>query len=308
MKKTTHKLFDGTSGRSDLIRLLKEQKTVQGDTALAEELVEIVVPQEVKDGQILIHEGARDSDLYFVLDGTMEFSIKGRKQGQRSSGNTVGEMAAIQSAQPRSATVKATGDAIVAALSAADLERIANKYPAMWQHFVRELARRLLERNRSIAKAREKIRVFVISSREAIDIVRAIENDFERDTDIEVVAWKNDIFKVANYPLEDLEAQLDLADFAVAIAHTDDVVVSRKKRSGAPRDNVVFELAYFMGRLGRRRSVLIEPASRKVKLPSDYNGVTSITYTFDKAEAAKSMAVPCNKLRAHIQELGPYND
>ena len=178
----------------------------------------------------------------------------------------------------------------------------------MWQQFARELARRLIERNRAIAKAREKIRVFIISSREAIDIVRAIENDFQRVTDIEIVAWKNDVFKVANYPLEDLERELDLADFAVAVAHADDVVTSRRKRSGAPRDNVVFELAYFMGRLGRRRSVLIEPAVKKVKLPSDFTGVTTISYSFDMADAAKSMSVPCNKLRTHIRELGPFND
>jgi CRP/FNR family transcriptional regulator, cyclic AMP receptor protein len=306
--KSTSKVFSGPSGKADLIRLLKEQKTVLGDASLAEELAEVVVPKEVADQEILIREGERESDLYFILDGTMEFSIKGRKQGQRTNGNTVGEMAAIQPAQPRSATVKAVGPSIVATLSATELEHIAHKYPSMWQQLARELSRRLLERNRSIAKAREKTRVFVISSREAINIVRAIENDFERDKDIEIVAWKNDIFRIANYPLEDLETQLELADFAVAIASVDDIVTSRKKRSGAPRDNVVFELAYFMGRLGRRRSILIEPQGPKVKLPSDYNGVTTITYNFDKADAAKSMAVPCNKLRAHIQELGPYND
>ena len=306
--KSTSKLFSSPSGKADLIRLLKEQKVVLGDATLAEELAEVVVPKEVADQEVLIREGERESDLYFILDGTMEFSIKGRKQGQRTNGNTVGEMAAIQPAQPRSATVKAVGPSIVATLSATELERLAHKYPSMWQQFARELSRRLMERNRSIAKAREKTRVFIISSREAIDIVRAIENDFERDKDIEIVAWKNDIFKVANYPLEDLETQLDLADFAIAVASVDDIVTSRKKRSGAPRDNVVFELAYFMGRLGRRRSILIEPQTPKVKLPSDYNGVTTITYNFDKAEAAKSMAVPCNKLRAHIQELGPYNN
>lgn len=102
-KKTAPKLFDGASGRADLIRLLQEQKTVQGNVALAEKLANFVVPQNVKDAQILIHEGERDSDLYFILDGAMEFSIKGKKQGQRGGGNTVGEMAAIQSAQPRSA-------------------------------------------------------------------------------------------------------------------------------------------------------------------------------------------------------------
>ena len=308
MKKTTPKLFEGTSGRNDLIRLLKEQRSVQGDAALAEELAAVVTPEEVKDGHILIREGERDSEVYFILDGAMAFSIKGKKQGQRSSGNTIGEMASIQPAQPRSATVKAAGNSLVASLKSAELERIANKYPAMWQQLARELARRLMERNRSIAQARDKIRVFIISSREAIDIVRAIENDFERDTDIDIVAWKNDVFKVANYPLEDLEAQLDLADFAVAIAHADDVVTSRKRRTGAPRDNVVFELAYFMGRLGRRRSVLIEPALKKVKLPSDFTGVTNISYNFDSSEPAKSMAVACNKLRTHIRTLGPFND
>jgi TnpA family transposase len=59
----------------------------------------------------------------------------------------------------RSATVKAIGDCVVACLSETDLERIANKYPKMWHQFARELARRLLERNRSIAQARERIRV-----------------------------------------------------------------------------------------------------------------------------------------------------
>jgi CRP/FNR family cyclic AMP-dependent transcriptional regulator len=113
--KSTSKLFNGPSGKADLVRLLKEQKTVLGDATLAEELAEVVVPKEVADQEVLIREGERESDLYFILDGTMEFSIKGRKQGQRTNGNTVGEMAAIQPAQPRSATVKAVGPSIVAA-------------------------------------------------------------------------------------------------------------------------------------------------------------------------------------------------
>jgi len=155
-------------------------------------------------------------------------------------------------------------------LSGTDLEQIANKYPNVWRQFARELARRLLERNRSVAKAREKIRVFVISSREAIDIVETIENAFASNDDIQIVAWKNDVFKVANYPLEDLERELELADFAVAVAHADDLAKVRKKTHSVPRDNVIFELAYFNGRLGRRRSILMEPSN--VKLPSDYDG------------------------------------
>ncbi len=306
MKKQPISLFDGEVGRRRLVELLSEQKSVLGDRSLAEELAELVVPLTLADGEVLITEGARDTDLYFILDGKMQVSIKGRKQGERMNGNTVGEMAAIQTAQPRSATVKALGDCVVARLSGTDLELIANKYPNVWRQFARELARRLLERNRSVAKAREKIRVFVISSREAIDIVEAIENAFASNDDIQIVAWKNDVFKVANYPLEDLERELELADFAVAVAHADDLAKVRKKTHSVPRDNVIFELAYFMGRLGRRRSILMEPSN--VKLPSDYDGVTTIRYKFDKDDKANSMSVACNKLRDHIRGLGPFNE
>jgi CRP/FNR family cyclic AMP-dependent transcriptional regulator len=300
------KMFEGESGQRHLVQLLSEQKTVLGDLALAGELAEVVTPRTLVDGEVLITEGARETDLYFILDGKMHVSIKGRKQGERVNGNTVGEMAAIQTAQPRSATVKAIGDCVVGRLSETDLERIANKYPKMWHQFARELARRLLERNRSIAQARERIRVFVISSREAIDVVESIENAFANNDDIQIVAWKNDVFKVANYPLEDLERELELADFAVAVAHADDVATIRKKKHSVPRDNVIFELAYFMGRLGRRRSILIEPSN--VKLPSDYDGVTTIRYKFDKLDKANSMSVACNKLRDHIRQLGPFNE
>lgn len=299
------KMFEGESGQRHLRQLLSEQKSVLGDVALAGELAEVVIPRTLVDGEILITEGARDTDLYFILDGKMQVSIRGRKQGERTSGNTVGEMAAIQTAQPRSATVQAIGDCVVARLSEVDLERIANKHPQMWRQFARELARRLLERNRSIAQAREKIRVFVISSREAIAVVETIENAFASNDDIQIVPWKNDVFKVANYPLEDLERELELADFAVAVAHADDVATIRKKKQIVPRDNVIFELAYFMGRLGRRRSILMEPSN--VKLPSDYDGVTTIRYKFDNLDKANSMSVACNKLRDHIRQLGPFN-
>jgi CRP/FNR family transcriptional regulator, cyclic AMP receptor protein len=304
MKKQPVKIFEGEEGRRQLIQLLSEQRSV-GSVELATELADVVVPHILKDGEILITEGERDTNVYFILDGKMLPSIKGKKQGERANGNTVGEMAAIQTAQPRSATVTAIGDCIVARLGASELERIANKYPTMWHQFARELARRLLERNRAIADAREKIRVFLISSSEAISIVETIENAFEHNHDIQIVPWKNDVFKVANYPLEDLERELELADFAVAIAHADDVATVRKKKRSVPRDNVIFELAYFMGRLGRRRSILMEPAD--IKLPSDYDGVMTIRYKFDKDDKTNSLSVACNKLRDHIRTLGPFN-
>ena len=76
----------------------------------------------------------------------------------------------------------------------------------------------------------------------------------------------------------------------------------------APRDNVIFELGLFMGRLGRARAILMEPRAAKLKLPSDLAGLTTIPYRFEAGrDAAPLIAPACNELRDHIARLGPNN-
>ncbi len=162
--------FEGELGRRRLTELLADQKTVRGNAALATELADSVEVMQFKDGDVLITEGAEDTDVYLILDGALDIWIRGKKMGQRTSGNTVGEMAAIQPGQRRSATVRCVGDVTVAKLRETELERLAGKYPEIWHQLARELSRRLLERNRMVARAREKIRVFVISSRCEVSI------------------------------------------------------------------------------------------------------------------------------------------
>ena len=134
-----------------------------------------------------------------------------------------------------------------------------------------------------------------------------MQNAFEHDP-FTTVVWTDGVFKVANYPLQDLEAQIDDSDFAIAIAHADDLTESRGKDWPSPRDNVVFELGLFMGRLGRARAILMEPREEKIKLPSDLTGITTITYFYEKGVDALALLAPaCNRLRDHIIALGPNN-
>ena len=299
--------FENETGRRQLMDLLREQKMVRGSEALADELSKLVKLKEIRKGEILIEEGADDTDMYFILDGAFDVVVRGKRIAQRNAGTQVGEMAAAQPGQRRSASVIASSDALVATLHEQDLVLLGERFPDIWRQIARELARRLLERNRFIAMSREKIRVFIVSSVEALPIARAVENAFEHDN-FHVVLWPNDVFRIANYPIEDLERELEVADFAVAIAQPDDLVNVRKRKRPAPRDNVIFELGFFMGRLGRTRAILMEPKGEDVKLPTDLKGVTTISYKHASGSGLSvAMSPACNKLRDHINLLGPYN-
>ena len=233
--------------------------------------------------------------------------VNGRIVGRRTANDHVGEMAAIEPAQPRAASVICVDDAVVARLREADLAELAGRYPEIYRCIAKELARRLLQRNALVNTTRENIRVFIISSVEGLDVARAVQNAFAHDR-FTTILWTDGVFRIANYTLESLEDEIDRSDFAIAIAHSDDIMESRGKSWPAPRDNVIFELGLFMGRLGKQRAILMEPRDERVKLPSDLAGITTIPYRFQRGtDAAAVLAPACNALRDHIVRLGPNN-
>jgi hypothetical protein len=105
------------------------------------------------------------------------------------------------------------------------------------------------------------------------------------------------VFRASQYPVESLERELDQSDFAIAIAQPDDQTESREQTKPTPRDNVIFELGFFMGRIGRHRSLLLEPRGEEVKLPSDLTGITAIAYKNDPSNVADAMGPACNRVR-----------
>ncbi|MCI9865247.1 nucleotide-binding protein [Rhizobium skierniewicense] len=299
--------FMGDGGKDLRIESFGAQTIVRGDVQLAEALAEVAEMLEVDAGVTLIEQNGEDNDIYFIFSGSLSIHINGRQHGTRGRGEHVGEMAAIEPTQLRSATVLVEDRSIVARLTAQQFSSLAKAYPDMYRQIARSLSRRLLERNKHVGTFREKVRVFIISSAEALPVARLVRNAFEHDPFITTI-WTDGVFRVANYTLTNLEAEIDDSDFAVAIAHADDLTESRGKDWPSPRDNVVFELGLFMGRLGRQRAILMEPREEKVKLPSDLSGITTIPYRFESGRDAASLIAPaCDKLRQHILELGPFN-
>lgn len=295
--------FQGDRGRTLLIEELRKQKIAAGIADLPEALADAGDLQAVAKGQALIEQTASDNDIYLLVSGAYQVIVNGKEVAKRFAGESVGEMATISPIQRRSASIVADEDGVVLKMTEQAFSGIAGRFPDVWRRLAQEVARRLEQRNRLIRSPNEKMRVFLISSVEALPVARAIENAFAHDP-FATIVWANGVFRVTNYTLESLESELDRSDFAVAIAHPDDQTTVRDVDWPTPRDNVVFELGFFMGRLGRSRAILMEPRATLVKLPSDLAGITSIRYRFDPSEPAASMGAACNELRDHIMRLG----
>lgn len=187
----------------------------------------------------------------------------------------------------------------------ADFAAVANAHPVVWRRLAATLSRRLMQRNALIAQPRTQVRVFVMSSVEALPVTRLLVEHFQHDPFLTVV-WDHGVFRASNYTLDELERQLEQSDFAIAVAHADDTVITRGDEWPAVRDNVVFELGMFIGFLGRTRAFLMEPREDKLKLPSDLAGLTTVSYRYLPGSDARSYLAPaCNHIRNLILAAGP---
>lgn len=299
--------FEGEKGRRLRIEALASQKIVAGNRALAEALADRVELRSVKPGDVIIEQGASTNDIFLIFAGTFDVIVNGRTVGRRVANDHVGEMAAIEPTQKRAASIVVSEEGVIACLSEAELSQLACCHPEIYRCIAKELARRLLQRNALVNQTREKIRLFIISSVEGLPVARLIQNAFAHDS-FTTTIWTDGVFKVTNYTLQSLEDAVDMSDFAIAIAHSDDTVESRGNVWPVPRDNVIFELGLFMGRLGKSRAILMEPRAEGVKLPSDLAGITTIPYRYQPgSDAAALIGAACNQLREHILSLGPNN-
>ena len=297
--------FQGEDGRRRLVAALTEHRLVANQTELAERLVATGELVEAPAGAAFINQGDQTSDVFFIIAGKVEIRVNGKVVANRFPGDHVGEMAAIEPSQPRSATVIPVEPTVVLRVSEAEFSAAAHQFPDVWRRVAAALSRRLAQRNQLVSAQRERVKVFIMSSVEARSIVDLIIRHFEHDKFL-AVAWKNGVFRASNYTLDELEEQLDDSDFAIAIAHADDVVISRDDEWPTVRDNVIFELGMFMGRLGRRRAFLLEPRDVDLKLPSDLAGMTTIPYRHEPGKNAMDAIAPaCAKLRELIMASGP---
>jgi predicted nucleotide-binding protein len=157
----------------------------------------------------------------------------------------------------------------------------------------------------------ERPMVFVASSSEQLPVAQRIRDGLRSSKEWDVNVWTTQFAFSATY-IDSLERALDDADFAVVVMTGDDQANVRKDAVVLPRDNVIFELGLFIGRLGRERCAFFHDASRDTRIASDLEGVKGADfYPDDQADgkARRKLADRVREVRSQIkqvlQEAGP---
>ena len=236
--------FRGTEGHNRFISALRQQVILHNNEPLLKEMTDHLKLIQFETGDSLITQNDVEDDVYFILAGRVSIIVNRREVAIRTSGEHVGEMALIDPSARRSASVIAIEQTVVAKITEAVFRPIADKYPRVWQLIATELAKRLQQRNKLVVSKNPRPVIFIGSSTESLEVARAIRSNFDYD-DYVIKLWTGTVFRPSQFPITELQKQIQEVDFAVLVLGADDVVESRNEKSDAPRDNVIFELGLF---------------------------------------------------------------
>ncbi|MBA4411564.1 MAG: hypothetical protein C0397_19360 [Odoribacter sp.] len=146
-----------------------------------------------------------------------------------------------------------------------------------------------------------KPKIFVGSSVEKLDVARAIQANLEYDCYSEI--WSQGTFELSKSNLENLIDSLESFDFAIFVLYPEDVLQTRNSKINVVRDNVIFELGLFFGKLGRNCVYFVVPRGKaSTHLPTDLLGITYGTFDSEHTNLRASLEPFCTQVREKIKQ------
>jgi predicted nucleotide-binding protein/tetratricopeptide (TPR) repeat protein len=164
-----------------------------------------------------------------------------------------------------------------------------------------------IEKITTLLSMSDKPKVFIGSSVEGLNIAYAVQQNLTHET--EVTVWDQGIFELSLTTIESLILALAKFDFAIFVFSQDDVVRMRQKQHQAVRDNVIFELGLFIGKLGRERSFIITPDKTQLHIPTDLLGINIGKYDPKRSDGSFQSATGpvCHQIKQQVKKLGILN-
>lgn len=150
-----------------------------------------------------------------------------------------------------------------------------------------------------------KPRAFVGSSVEGLAVAYAVQQNLLYHAEITV--WSQGVFQLSAGSVDSLLEVLSSSDFGIFIFTPDDITTIRKQTSSAIRDNVLFELGLFMGKLGKDRAFFMVPDNvSDLHLATDLIGVNPARYEAGRTDGNMQAATgpACQHMRQQMKKLG----
>ncbi len=129
---------------------------------------------------------------------------------------------------------------------------------------------------------------------------------YNLDYSADVTIWNQGVFQSNTTVIEKLVEDLRKYDFGIFVLSPDDMIIYKGEQKAAVRDNVLFEMGLFVGRLGRTRTFFVAPRdSTGLHLPSDLLGVVMETYQkHSDGNLISSLGRFCTSVKTVIRSEG----
>lgn len=142
-------------------------------------------------------------------------------------------------------------------------------------------------------------KIFIGSSGAGLEVAEKVKVYLSTIGDCFV--WSEpDVWEPNRSTFDNLIRMSNYFDFGVFVATADDLTETNDRLVIEPRDNVILEMALFLGAMGHHKSFLL--VENGIKLPSDFNGI--YMPRFDKANE-ESIKTTCDtyieKIKEHYQ-------
>lgn len=170
-----------------------------------------VVFRYLEAGDVLLKQGELSDDLYFVLSGRLraiqaKSNAKDTVLGEIGRGETIGELALILG-EPRSASIIALRDSILASLTKVDFETIIKVHPRLALSLARGAIQRMRLAERRRGPPEKPVTICVLPIDPTVDALA-----FSKDLQVAREKYDSPIRLIANQDTQISTAQPNFAD------------------------------------------------------------------------------------------------
>lgn len=146
----------------------------------------------------------------------------------------------------------------------------------------------------------KKQSIFICSSVKSLPIAGALERKLKEDFETEV--WRSDTFHVAEHHIESITEASEKFTFALLVLTPDVQCTDDNKISFLVKDNLIFEMGFFIAVFGRQRTLFVVQKADGFRLPSYVAGINYAQFELHSNPNMLDTCLhaPCAELKSSI--------